>query len=79
MRTNIVLDDQLLEEARRHSRAKTKRALVEEALRFFVAAKSLDERRKSYAERVGALERKLRGLKLRQRPGDLLRQDRDRS
>ena len=32
MRTNIVLDDELVRKAFRHSRAKTKKALVHEAL-----------------------------------------------
>lgn len=37
MRTNIVLDDELVEEAFWHSDAKTKRELVDRALREFVA------------------------------------------
>ena len=37
MRTNIVLDDELVVEAFRHSDAKTKRELVDQALREFVA------------------------------------------
>lgn len=37
MRTNIVLDDELVEEAFRHSDAKTKRESVDRALREFVA------------------------------------------
>lgn len=36
MRTNIVLDDELVREAFRHSDAKTKRELVDLALREFV-------------------------------------------
>ncbi len=36
MRTNIVLDDELVEEAFKHSDAKTKRELVDLALREFV-------------------------------------------
>ena len=45
MRTNIVLDDRLVEEALRLSKLKTKRELVEQALREFVAfRKRLDIR-----------------------------------
>ncbi|TAN47504.1 MAG: type II toxin-antitoxin system VapB family antitoxin [Methylococcaceae bacterium] len=45
MRTNIVLDDQLVQEAMRLSRIKTKCELVEQALREFVAfRKRLDVR-----------------------------------
>lgn len=36
MRTNIVLDDELVEEAFKYSDAKTKKELVERALREFV-------------------------------------------
>ncbi len=39
MRTNIVLDDKLVKEAFRVSDARTKRALVDLALREFVAAR----------------------------------------
>ena len=37
MRTNIVLDDQLVEEAQALSQIKTKRELIEQALKEFVA------------------------------------------
>jgi Arc/MetJ family transcription regulator len=36
MRTNIVLDDELLDTARSYSDQRTKKGLVEEALRLFV-------------------------------------------
>ncbi|MGE5171787.1 MAG: type II toxin-antitoxin system VapB family antitoxin [Rudaea sp.] len=39
MRTNIVLDDKLVKEAFRVSEARTKRELVDLALREFVAAR----------------------------------------
>lgn len=39
MRTNIVLDDDLLAEAARLSGIKTKKELVHEALRVFIASK----------------------------------------
>jgi Arc/MetJ family transcription regulator len=45
MRTNIVLDDKLVNEAFRYSNARTKRELVDLALREFVAQrKRLDLR-----------------------------------
>ncbi len=46
MRTNIVLDDKLMESARQYSRARTKRGLVEEALRLFVQIRSQEGVRK---------------------------------
>lgn len=36
MRTNIVIDEALLKEAFRYSRAKTKKGLIHDALRRFV-------------------------------------------
>ena len=36
MRTNIEIDDELMEEAMRHSKTKTKRATVEQALRILI-------------------------------------------
>ena len=39
MRTNILLDDQLVQEAFRYSKARTKKDLIDEALRTFVEVK----------------------------------------
>ncbi len=39
-RTNIVLDDNLLKKAFRLSKAKTKKELIHEALKEFIAARS---------------------------------------
>ena len=79
VRTNIVLDDDLVHEAMRHSRARTKRALVEEALTTFIDVKSAEARRASYRERLHRLDSRLRGLRLRKRPAEVLRADRDRA
>ena len=49
MRTNIVLDDDLVEEAERLTGIKTKRALVREGLRALIATK----RRRSLLELAG--------------------------
>jgi Arc/MetJ family transcription regulator len=51
MRTNIVLDDELVREAFEHSNAKTKRELVDQALREFVA----NRRRKDVRELRGKI------------------------
>jgi Arc/MetJ family transcription regulator len=77
MRTNIVLDDELIQEARRYSKAKTKRGLVEDALRTLVRVRAEEQRRATYRDRLSALERKLGGLTLRNSPAELLRQDRE--
>jgi Arc/MetJ family transcription regulator len=78
MRTNIVLNDELMAEARRFSRARSKRELVEEALRTFVEVKAAERRRATYLERLHALDERLRDVRLRDSPADLLRADRDR-
>ena len=79
VRTNIVLDDDLVHEAMRHSRARTKRALVEEALTTLINVKSAEARRASYRERLHRLDSRLRGLRLRKRPAEVLRADRERT
>jgi Arc/MetJ family transcription regulator len=78
MRTNIVLNEDLVREAMRYSRARTRRALVEEALATYVAVKAEEHRRATYAERVRGLQARLGDLRLRRRPSDVLRDDRER-
>jgi len=78
MRTNIVLDDELMREAARHSSGKTKRAVVEEALATFIRVHEERKRRESYRDRLQDLDRKLANLRLRERPIDILRRDRNR-
>ena len=79
MRTNIVLNDDLVREAMQYSRARTRRALVEEALATYVAVKAEERRRATYRERLRSLETRLRDVRLRERPADLLRADRERA
>jgi Arc/MetJ family transcription regulator len=52
VRTNIVLDDDLMAEAARLSGIRTKKDLVHEALRVFIAAK----KRKSLLDLAGKIE-----------------------
>ena len=78
MRTNIVLNDDLLREAMRYAQGTTRRAVVEEALATFVAVKAAEERRRTYADRLTELRRRTAGLVLRDSPAALLRADRDR-
>jgi Arc/MetJ family transcription regulator len=77
-RTNLVLDDRLLGEAMRYSRARTKRGVVEEALRTFVEVKSGEERRSSYEERLAGILARTQALRLRQSAAQLIREDRER-
>jgi Arc/MetJ family transcription regulator len=77
MRTNIELNDALLEMAQKYSKARTKRALVEEALAAFVAMKTEEQRRMTYADRLASLRDKTRAIRLRSDTRDILRKDRD--
>ena len=79
MRTNIVLNDDLVREAMQYSRARTRRALVEEALATYVAVKAEERRRATYVERLRGLETRLGDVRLREGPADLLRADRERA
>lgn len=78
MRTNLVLDDKLVGEAMRLSAGRSKRAVVEEALRTYVAVKRAERARGAYRHRLQRIAERLRGLKLRERPSEVLRADRDR-
>ena len=78
MRTNIELDDDLVRQARKLSRAKTKKGLIEEALVTFIEVETARRQRETYGERLQGLQAKLSKLRLRDSPTDLLRQDRSR-
>ena len=78
MRTNIVLNEELLQEARKYSSASTKRGLVEEALRTFVEIKSSERQREQYAARVADIRKRTSKLRLRRSSSAILREDRSR-
>jgi Arc/MetJ family transcription regulator len=78
MRTNLVVNDELLAEALRLNGGGSRRAVVEAALRTFVEVKSASLRREAYRDRVRQVTERLQGLRLRQSPSELLRADRDR-
>jgi Arc/MetJ family transcription regulator len=46
MRTNVVIDDDLMNKARRLSGLKTKKETIEEALKLFIAQREQSEIRK---------------------------------
>jgi Arc/MetJ family transcription regulator len=77
MRTNIELNDDLLAEAQKHSKARSKRALVEEALAAFVAMKTEERRRSTYKERLDSLRHRTKAVRLRSDTRAILRKDRD--
>lgn len=77
MRTNIELNDELLAEAQKYSRAKSKRALVEEALEAFVKMKAEERRRWTYKERLDGLRTRVMSVRLRSDTREILRKDRD--
>jgi Arc/MetJ family transcription regulator len=77
MRTNIDLNDDLLAEARKYSKAKNKRAIVEEALTAYIALKAEEQRRWTYKERLDRLRSRARSIRLSSDTRDILRQDRD--
>lgn len=62
MRTNIVLDPDLLAAAGRYARATTKKGIVEEALRTFVEVRAAAARAAAYEARVEALRRRTADL-----------------
>jgi Arc/MetJ family transcription regulator len=78
MRANIILDDELVREALKHSKARSKSGLVEEALRILIEVRSAEQRSVTYRKRLLRLAPRLRTVRLRERPAELQRTDRDR-
>ena len=78
MRTNLVLNDELLAEALRLHGGGSKSAVVETALRIFIEVKTTERRRQSYRDRLRRLAERLQRIRLRESPSELLRADRDR-
>jgi len=78
MQTNLVVNSELLAEARRLHGGGSKSAVVEAALRTFVEVKSASLRREAYQDRVRQVTERLKGTRLRESPSELLRADRDR-
>ncbi|MBN1962147.1 MAG: type II toxin-antitoxin system VapB family antitoxin [Deltaproteobacteria bacterium] len=78
MRTNIVLNDDLISEALRLSQATSKSALVEEALRLFVEVRSEEQCRKTYKERLLKVQQAVANTRFRESSYEILRQDRER-
>jgi len=78
MRTNIVLNDDLVREAMRYSQARSKTALVNEALRVLIETRSEELQRRTYAERLARVQQMLAGRRFRESGLDILRRDRER-
>jgi Arc/MetJ family transcription regulator len=78
MRTNVVLNDDLVTEAMQYTSARSKRALIEEALQTFVDVKAEERRRRTYGERVRSLQNRLATVKTRSSAIDVVREDRGR-
>ena len=76
MRTNIVLNDALIEEALQYSKAHTKRGVVEEALATYVAVKNEERRRSMYRDRLRQLREKTHDLRIHSDSRTIVRQDR---
>ena len=78
MRTNIVLDDDLIAEAMKYSSARSKRAVVQEALATYVTVKAEQQRTASYRERLASVRRRIADASLRKTAQQMVRDDRER-
>lgn len=78
MRTNIVLDDELIARAMQYSSERSKRAVVREALATYVAVKAEERRTMSYRDRLAGVRRRLADKPVRTPARDILRADRER-
>lgn len=78
MRTNIELDDDLLDQAGRYSTVKTKRAIVAEALAVYVAVKEQERRRTSYRDRLREVRKRTAAIRPGRCSHQIIREDRER-
>lgn len=79
MRTNVVLNEELLKEAAQYGRSQTKTGLIEEALELFVRVKAEEKRAQGYEAKVRNLQVRLLQLRpMRQSARDVVRSDRAR-
>ena len=76
MRTNIVLNDDLIAKAMTLSKAHSKRGVVEEALTAYVAMKNDERQRLAYREKLQQLRKKTRRVGLHSDSREIIRQDR---
>lgn len=72
------LDDEVLREAMRLAGAKTKRAMLDQALRFFVERKTAERELESYRERLKRVQAKTADLHFAESAAELVRADRER-
>ncbi len=77
MRTNIVLDDDLLAEASRYTSVRSKKGLVQEALSLYVTTKREERRRMTYRERLQKVRARTERLSGHCGSHDIVRRDRD--
>lgn len=78
MRTNIVLDDDLQAEAMKYCPARSKKAVVREALATCVTVKAGQARTASYRKRLAVVRRRVADVSRRKAAHAMLREDRDR-
>jgi len=78
MRTNIVLDDELVREAMSISGIRTRKELVHKALKLLVETECAAKTRERYDSRVADIQQKTARLKLRESAHQIIRADRDR-
>lgn len=72
------MDDDLLAEAMKYSKARTKRAVVREALATYVRVKAEQERTASYRDRLALVRRRVADASLRRTAVEMVRDERER-
>lgn len=79
MRTNIVLDEALLSQAMKYTTARSKRAVVQEALATYVTVKAEEQKVLAYRDRLAAIRRRVVDAPVRTSARTLVRADRERA
>lgn len=78
MRTNVIINDDLLKEALNYVKVKTKSALIEMALKALIETKSKELKDKNYTQRLHEIQNKLANTKFRESSSSIIKKDRER-
>ena len=78
MRTNVILDDVLVQEAAALTGLRSKKDLIHRALQVLIQTEHDARQRARYDERILDIQQQTAGLALRERPHQVIRADRER-
>ncbi len=78
LRASVIINADLLAEAAKYAGARSKSALIEQALKTYVELMSREDKSSAYRKQAAKLQSRLAGIVLRESAHELIRSDRQR-